>query len=218
VTKKPGGTPGSGLARAGQIQPCGRSRRDPRSGDSITTGRRRVTFPLYAAGRAAGAQTLRGVFSMRGFYARIVPVHEGGHPDQGLPEPPTYPDIGGPGDQPYPDQGLPVPPPGVWPPVTPSHPIQPAPPGVPPGAIWPPVGYPSHGLPGSPGHPSTGLPPAPGRPATGLPPDPAHPDQGLPAKTFWVVAGIPGVGWRYIAVDPSLSVTPPVAPTPTPKT
>jgi len=32
-----------------------------------------------------------------------------------------------------------------------------------------------------------------------------------------VVAGIPGVGWRYVAVDPGLSVTHPIGPTPTPK-
>jgi hypothetical protein len=124
-------------------------------------------------------------------------VDVGGRPDQGLP--------------PYPDQGLPTPPPGVWPPLTPSHPIQPVPPGseVPPGTIWPPVGGPSHPIApgGGGGHPDQGLPGQPPRPDQGLPPGspgtPTHPIQPTPT-TFWVVAGIPGVGWRYIAVDPSL--------------
>ena len=48
----------------------------------------------------------------------------------------------------YPDQGLPAPPPGIWPPIGPAHPIQPAPPGTPPGVVWPPIGtppvWPSH--------------------------------------------------------------------------
>jgi hypothetical protein len=134
-------------------------------------------------------------------------IRRGGHPDQGLPGgegsvDPDYgigiehPDQGLPGAPPYPDQGLPMPPPGVWPPLTPSHPIQPAPPDVPPGTIWPPV---------FPPRPSQGLPPVPGRPDQGLPPQPGHPDQGLPGpEVYWVVAGIPGVGWRYICVDPTL--------------
>jgi hypothetical protein len=120
-------------------------------------------------------------------------IDEGGHPDQGLP--------------PYPDQGLPTPPPGIWPPLTPSHPIQPAPPGTPPGSIWPPVspGSPTHPIaPGSPGAPDQGLP-QPGRPV--------GPDQGLPKpQVYYVVAGIPGVGWRYIAVDPTLRPSHPIAP------
>lgn len=134
-----------------------------------------------------------------------------GHPDQGLPggEDPVDPDYGlgeeGP-DQGLPGGGdltkpLPKPPPGVWPPLTPSHPIQPAPPNVPPGAIWPPVGGPDQGLPpASPGAPDQGLP-AGGRPGA--------PDQGLPSRKFWVVAGIPGVGWRYVCVDPTLIVPAP---------
>jgi hypothetical protein len=149
----------------------------------------------------------------------------GGHPDQGLPgegEGSTDPDDGIEGEGPdqglpalppvrpdAPNQGLPRPPPGVFPPLTPSHPIQPARPGVPPGTIWPPVGGPDQGLPDEPGAPGQGLPPgAPGAPGQGLPGRPVGPDQGLPSKTFWVVAGIPGVGWRYICVDPSLKPTP----------
>jgi hypothetical protein len=145
-----------------------------------------------------------------------------GHPDNSLP--PGFPPIG---------STLPEPPPGVWPPLTPSAPIQPAHPiagvPVPPGTIWPSPGHPSHpiapgrpghpdqGLPVGPGHPDAGLPVAPGHPDAGLPVAPGHPDQGLPSKTFWVVAGIPGVGWRYVAVDPSLTVGHPLPPTPAPK-
>jgi hypothetical protein len=159
------------------------------------------------------------------FVSGFLRIRTGDHPDHELPGG-EVPDQGLPGAPVYPDQGLPTPPPGVWPPLTPSHPIQPAPPGTPPGVIWPPVGAPprpDHGLPptgGAPPRPDQGLPPtggAPPRPDQGLPPPPAHPDQGLPSKTYWVVCGIPGVGWRYVAVDPSLTVSPPIAPTPAPK-
>jgi hypothetical protein len=147
-------------------------------------------------------------------------IDEGGHPDQGLPG------FGGGGGL-HPDQGLPRPPPGVWPPLTPSHPIQPAPPGTPPGAIWPPIGGvdPGYGLPEGP-RPGQGLPPiappAPGAPDQGLPPagarPPPAPGQGLPKpQVYWVVCGIPGVGWRYTAVDPSLVVGHPLPPVPQPK-
>jgi hypothetical protein len=45
-------------------------------------------------------------------------------------------------------------------------------------------------------------------PDQGLPPtSPGVPDHGLPgAQKFWVVAGIPGVGWRYVCVDPNAVV------------
>ncbi|HTB46477.1 MAG TPA: hypothetical protein VK741_22845 [Acetobacteraceae bacterium] len=157
----------------------------------------------------------------------------GGHPDQGLPDEEgavdpdygiddTHPDQGLPGlglppiGGERPGHGLPRPPPGVFPPLTPSHPIQPAPPGTPPGTIWPPIyggGHPDQGLPptgGAPPAPDQGLPPAGGRPV--------RPDQGLPKpQTYWLVAGIPGVGWRYVAVDPSLVVGLPIPPHPEPK-
>jgi hypothetical protein len=73
------------------------------------------------------------------------------------------------------DQELPTPPPGIWPPPTPSHPIQPVPdeegeagqlPEIPPGSIWP-------------------------RPPM------------VPSGKFVVLAGIPGYGWRYVVIDPS---------------
>jgi hypothetical protein len=80
-------------------------------------------------------------------------------------------------------------------------PIVPAPPDTPPGVIWPPFLHPDQGLPGVP-------PPVPGQ---GLPGQPPQPDQGLPGHPqgkFWIVAGIPGYGWRYVCVDPSLTPTP----------
>lgn len=112
------------------------------------------------------------------------------------------------------DNTLPTPPPGVFPPLTPSHPIAPAPPGTPPGTIWPPLwspvdpGYGHGGV--MPPHVSTGpVPTPPVTPGTPPPrptpaPIPPRPDQGLPSQTYWVVVGVPGVGWRYCAIDPSL--------------
>ena len=154
----------------------------------------------------------------------------GGHPDQGLPGH-GHPDQGLPDEQPgidnelpalpgTPDQGLPTPPPGIWPPPSPSHPIVPAPPGTPPGAIWPPIGHPPSwgGGWGSGNRPDNSLPGSqPGVDNT-LPGSPPGIDNSLPgSSTFWVVVGIPGVGWRYAAIDPSLQPTPPMAPTPEPK-
>jgi hypothetical protein len=66
------------------------------------------------------------------------------------------------------------PPPGIWPPPTVGHPVQPLPPAgehpghlpsPPPGAIWPPVTSPVEGL-------------------------------------FVVLAHIPDHGWKYIVIDP----------------
>jgi hypothetical protein len=133
--------------------------------------------------------------------ARIIPV-EGpdGRPDQGLP--PAVPG--------FPDNTLPEPPPGVWPPPVVSHPIQPAPPHTPPGTIWPPAN--------------------PARPDQGLPKPPPSVDNKPPGVNtkFWIVAGIPGYGWKYVCIDTSLVVdnspiTPPAVPgqglppTPAPK-
>jgi hypothetical protein len=36
-------------------------------------------------------------------------------------------------------------------------------------------------------------------------------------KVYWVVAGIPGVGWRYVAVDPNARPVHPIEPPPTPQ-
>jgi hypothetical protein len=128
-----------------------------------------------------------------------LPPTSPGAPDQGLPGEPPYPDQGLP---PYPDQGLPTPPPGIWPPLSPAHPIAPAPPGTPPGVIWPPIGQP-------PVYPDQGLPP-------GSPGEPTHPIQPTP-EVYWIIAGIPGVGWRYTTVVPGLQPSHPIeTPVPTP--
>jgi hypothetical protein len=135
------------------------------------------------------------------------------HPEHGLPPgPPGAPDQGlpgeGAGDPGYgypespidPGWELPAPPPGVWPPPVPAHPIVPAPPDVPPGAIWPPP-----------------APAFPWLPPTAAPGEPAHPITTPPAK-FWIVAGIPGYGWRYVCVEPQPGhpIAPPSGPAPTP--
>jgi hypothetical protein len=91
---------------------------------------------------------------------------------------------------------LPEPPPGIWPPpsftrpvvpIGPSHPIAPVQPGLP-----------SHPIAGAPGSPSHPIAPPPG---TIWPPV-----AGAPSGKFWIVAGIPGIGWRYVCIDPSLSI------------
>jgi hypothetical protein len=143
---------------------------------------------------------VRGFLHIRG---RGHPDHElpgePVYPDQGLPGEPPYPDQGLP---PYPDQGLPTPPPGAFPPPSPAHPIVPAPPDTPPGAIWPPVSPPVIW----PRPPHVGGGPAPTPPGT---PPVAGTPLPEPPKTYWLLAGIPGVGWRYVAVDPSIRPLPP---------
>jgi hypothetical protein len=145
-----------------------------------------------------------------------LPPGSPGAPDQGLPGEPLYPEQGLPGME-YPDQGLPAPPPGIWPPIGPSHPIQPAPPGTPPGVIWPPIGmppvYPDQGLPPtSPGAPDQGLPPqSPGAPSHPIAPPsgfPSHPIEGV----YWCIVWIPGVGYRYTTIAPGLQPSHPIAP------
>jgi hypothetical protein len=126
----------------------------------------------------------------------VDPGYGGGiganRPDNSLP--PGVPPIG---------VTLPEPPPGIWPPPSFTRPIVPIGPDntlpVPPGTIWP--------SPGRPPHPDHSLPGGGG----------GQVDNSLPSQTFWVVAGIPGVGWRYIAVDPSLTVGTPLPPAPEPK-
>jgi hypothetical protein len=73
--------------------------------------------------------------------------------------------------------------------------------------IWPPVGHPSHPIAGPPGRPTHPIE----QPDAG---QPAHPIA-LPPQTFVVLAGIPGYGWRYVVVDPSL--TPGTLPSETPE-
>jgi hypothetical protein len=117
---------------------------------------------------------------VRGFL-RIV-SRGGGKPDQGLP-----------GEPGYPDQGLPGEPPEIWP--SPGYPDQGLP--EPPPGIWPPL---------TPEHPIAPIPPT-----VNPQPPPGEiwpPVEGVAPGKFWVVAGIPGVGWRYVCVDPSLKPTP----------
>jgi hypothetical protein len=126
----------------------------------------------------------------------------GGHPDNELPghEGPVDPGYGidlGHGI----DNSLPEPPVGTWPPPSFGRPIVPIidntlP--VQPGTIWP-----------SPGKPA--------RPDHTLPGQPALPDNSLPSGKFWIVAGIPGLGWRYVCVDPSLKPGHALPPTPVPE-
>ncbi|HXJ75825.1 MAG TPA: hypothetical protein VNM37_23415 [Candidatus Dormibacteraeota bacterium] len=144
---------------------------------------------------------------MEPIFAKIIPLERGAHPDHGLPSAPGTPDNSLPPIPGAPDNTLPPSPPGIWPPMSPVHPVQPLPPGsnVPPGTIWP-----------SPGTPDNSLPKPPGTPDQGLPKPPPGVDNTLPSGKFWVVAGIPGIGWRYICVDPSLKPgnalpTPPAA-------
>ena len=146
------------------------------------------------------------------FVSGFLRVRSGGHPDHELPEgSPGHPDNtlpgGGleidnslpPGTPPI-GVTLPEPPPGIWPPPSWSRPIVPVPPNstlpIIPGTIWP-----------NPARPDNTLPTPPG----------GQIDNSLPSQTFWVVCGIPGVGWRYIAVDPSLVAGMPLPPAPAPK-
>lgn len=138
-------------------------------------------------------------------------IVSGGEIDNELPGMPNTPDNSLPSLGVGIDNTLPSPPPGVWPPPTLGNPIVPVPPiaNVPPGTIWPPAypNRPSNELPGGSG----------GSVDNTLPGQPAYPSQGLPSNKFWVVAGIPGMGWRYVCVDPSLTVGMPLPPTATPK-
>jgi hypothetical protein len=112
-----------------------------------------------------------------------------GHPDNELPEGEQEVDPGYGVDQGGSvDNELPRPPPGVFPPPVPSHPIVIAPPGVPPGTIWPPI---------NPARPDNTLPGGQG----------GQIDNTLPgSQKFWVVVWIPGYGYKYVCVDPSLQI------------
>lgn len=85
---------------------------------------------------------------------------------------------------------LPEPPPGIWPPPTPSHPIVPLPPA-------------GGGAPGTPTQPIA-LPPGMIWPSPGKPEQPIA----LPPQKFAVLVYVPGYGYKYVIVDPSLKPTP----------
>jgi hypothetical protein len=74
---------------------------------------------------------------------------------------------------------------------------------APPPGLWPPltIGYPIG--PAPPGTPPGTIWPSPGDP--------------IGSGVFYVVAGIPGIGWRYVAVDPSLKPGMPLPPTAEPR-
>lgn len=139
----------------------------------------------------------------------------GGHIDNSLP-----------GVPPGIDNSLPEPPPGIWPPPNFSRPIVPIGPDntlpVQPGTIWPSPGRPNrpdNTLPGGGLHPGGGpMPGNPPRPDNTLPGGQGGQiDNALPSQKFWVVAGIPGLGWRYVCVDPSLRPGMPLPPHAQPK-
>jgi hypothetical protein len=129
-----------------------------------------------------------------------------------------------PGLQPGIDNSLPEPPPGIWPPPTIGNPIAPIidntlP--VAPGTIWPSPGRPPHidaGLPVQPGHPGGGPMPGGERPDNTLPGGQGGQiDNALPSKTYWMLCYCPALGWRFIAVDPSLRPGMPLPPHAQPK-
>jgi len=151
----------------------------------------------------------------------------GGYPDNSLPgvEGDVDPGYGISSDRPSNPIVLPPQPPQVWPPISVGNPIAPIidntlP--VAPGTIWPSPGRPPHvdaGLPVQPGHPGGG--PMPGNPAR---PDNTLPggqggsiDNALPSKTFWALVYMPSLGWRFVAVDPSLRPGMPLPPHAQPK-
>jgi hypothetical protein len=118
---------------------------------------------------------------------------------------------------PIPPSVWPKPPPGmIWPPSFGGRPDNSLPgqrpprpdnslPGAQPG--------PDNSLPGQPPSPDQGLPGQPPRPDQGLPGQPPaagrppRPDNSLPGDTtYWVLVWVPGYGYKYVVVDPSLSV------------
>jgi hypothetical protein len=141
----------------------------------------------------------------------------GGRPDNSLPgeEAPIDPDYGvDEGD--LPEVEPPEPPIGIWPPLTPEHPWRPIDPGF------------GHGRPE---HPSTGPVPTPPTPPAGgiggRPPDTRPEPPELPPGTIWpplppgvhgkylalvLVAGMPGVKYRYVVIDADLRPSHPITP------
>jgi len=117
---------------------------------------------------------------VRGFLRIVSRGDRPGRPGFGTPEHPIGPEA--PEEGYPPDEGLPSEPDEL--------------PDPPPG-IWPPLNV---------SHPIAPVPPNITPP---VPPGSIWPPvDGAPSGKFWVVAGIPGVGWRYICVDPSLKPTP----------
>ena len=143
-----------------------------------------------------------------------------GYPDNELPGSQPGIDNTLPGVPPYLDNTLPEPPPGIWPPPSHARPIVPIidntlP--VPPGTIWPSPGRPPHIDAGLPVPPSGTLPARPPvRPDNTLPGG-GQIDNALPSQTFWMLCYAPSLGWKYVAVDPSLRPGHPLPPHAQPK-
>jgi hypothetical protein len=150
----------------------------------------------------------------------------GGYPGNELPgDQPGIDNSLPPGVPPYLDNTLPEPPPGIWPPPGMGRPIVPVRPDnalpVVPGTIWPSPGLPPHAghvLPGVP-HPGGGpMPGTPARPDNTLPGGQGGQiDNALPSQTFWALVYMPSLGWRFVAVDPSLRPGMPLPPAAQPK-
>jgi hypothetical protein len=147
----------------------------------------------------------------------------GGYPDQGLPGDQPGIDNSLPGMQPGIDNALPEPPPGIWPPPSLGNPIVPIGPDntlpVQPGTIWPSPGGPVYPTTGPVRPPTGSTQPLPGggRPDNTLPSQPGVPDNTLPSQTYWMLCYSPSLGWRFIAVDPSLRPGMPLPPHAQPK-
>lgn len=151
---------------------------------------------------------------VRGFLRKVRRPSRPGRPDIGLPdeEDLTDPDYGIDEDE-LPEVEPPDPPPGIWPPLTIEHPWRPI-------RDWP--ERPSHGLPPSlpPAAPGQPIPPAPGQ---GLPGEDEVPDTGFPPGAIFpplppdvhgkylalvLVAGMPGVKFRYVVIDADALIPP----------
>ena len=169
--------------------------------------------------------------SMSGFLAWIRPMRSRPHVDHELPgaDAPVDPGYGveapvgiWPPDPAHPELPIVLPPPEIWPPHPQPPPVVWPPridntlPGPPPG-IWPPPEAPDNSLPPTPGHLPV-FPGTPGEPGTIWPPLPVRPDNSLPGpENFLVIVWVPGVGYRWVVVDPSLKPDQGLPPHPEPK-
>jgi hypothetical protein len=105
-------------------------------------------------------------------------------------------------------------PPTIWP--SPGHPAHPIAPGGPPPEVGIPV-FPTNPIflpdppPGIFPPPSVANPIVPVPPTVNPQPPPGEiwpPIDGAPSGKFWMVVYIPGLGFKYVLVDPSLKPTP----------
>ena len=140
-----------------------------------------------------------------------------------------YPDNSLPGEQPGIDNSLPIPSStasGVWPPPVPAHPHSADPawgqhaaaghdlaqpwPSSAPDCAWRGTTY-SHASDSSWRLASEARSDAT---ADGMDPHPSHP---IASGTYWCLVYLPGFGWKYVVIDPSLEINAePPAPQPTP--